>query len=115
MSENHKTLHFYPFSDCVINWSERGDTYIVLQKGDVLMAVTGWIVVDDLYCKGCSLCIEACPQDVLQLDLGRLTPKGYHPAKMIEEICTGCGICAVVCPDAAITVYREKSEKKARR
>ena len=75
------------------------------------MAITGWIVVDDLYCKGCSLCVEACPQEVLELDMDRLTPKGYHPARMTEETCTGCGICAVVCPDAAITVYREKPEK----
>ncbi len=79
------------------------------------MAVTGWIVVNDNYCKGCSLCIAACPQEVLELDMERLTPKGYHPAKMLEETCTGCGICAVVCPDAAITVYREKPERKPRR
>jgi 2-oxoglutarate ferredoxin oxidoreductase subunit delta len=79
------------------------------------MSITGWIVVDDLYCKGCGLCIDVCPQDVLELDMSRLTPKGYHPAQMIEEICTGCGICAVICPDAAITVYREKPVKEARR
>ncbi len=79
------------------------------------MAVTGWIVVDDNYCKGCGLCVDACPQEVLVLDMDRLTPKGYHPAKMTQEICTGCAICAVVCPDAAITVYREKTERKPRR
>lgn len=79
------------------------------------MPVSGWIVVDDFYCKGCELCIEACPEDVLELDMDRLTPKGYHPVKMIEETCTGCGICAIVCPDAAITVYREKPVKQARR
>ena len=79
------------------------------------MAVTGWIVVNDTYCKGCSLCITACPQEVLQLDMSRITPKGYHPAQMTEETCTGCGICAVVCPDVAITVYREKPERKTRR
>ncbi|MFN2280845.1 MAG: 4Fe-4S dicluster domain-containing protein, partial [Anaerolineales bacterium] len=57
------------------------------------MAVTGWIVVDDMYCKGCGLCLEACPQEVLEFDMERLTPKGYHPAKMTQETCTGCGIC----------------------
>jgi 2-oxoglutarate ferredoxin oxidoreductase subunit delta len=90
-------------------------TQYSLEKGEYLMAVTGWIVVDDMYCKGCGLCLEACPQEVLVFDMERLTPKGYHPAKMTQEICTGCGICAVVCPDAAITVYREKPEKVARR
>lgn len=79
------------------------------------MPVTGWIEVNELYCKGCSLCVEACPQDVLRLDMERLTPKGYHPAQMIKETCTGCGICAVVCPDAAITVYRETPDRSRRK
>jgi 2-oxoglutarate ferredoxin oxidoreductase subunit delta len=47
--------------------------------------------------------------------MGRLTPKGYHPAHLIAEGCTGCAICSIVCPDAAIIVYREtrKKEKQA--
>lgn len=76
------------------------------------MPVKGWIEVDDLYCKGCELCIQACPQEVIALDMERLTPKGYHPAKLIKDGCTGCGICAIVCPDAAIKVYREKPQKE---
>jgi 2-oxoglutarate ferredoxin oxidoreductase subunit delta len=71
------------------------------------MPVKGWIEVSEIYCKGCELCVEACPKNVLKLDMDRLTPKGYHPAKLIAEGCTGCNICAVICPDAAITVYRE--------
>ena len=76
------------------------------------MPVKGWIEVDELYCKGCELCVEACPQDVIALDMKQLTPKGYHPAKLIKDGCTGCGICAIVCPDAAIQVYREKNKKQ---
>lgn len=71
------------------------------------MPVRGWIEVNELYCKGCSLCIEACPQKSLALDMDRLTPKGYHPVYLKAEGCTGCGICALVCPEAALTVYRE--------
>jgi len=71
------------------------------------MPAKGWIEVNDQYCKGCELCINACPQDVLKLDMDRLTPKGYHPAYIFQDGCTGCAICALVCPDAAITVYRE--------
>jgi len=78
------------------------------------MAITGWIEVNEHHCKGCGLCVEACPQEVLELNMGQLTPKGYHPAKMIEETCTGCGICATVCPDAAITVYRKKPQREAK-
>lgn len=71
------------------------------------MAVKGWIEVNELFCKGCALCVDACPQKVLALDMERLTPKGYHPAHLVQEGCTGCAVCALVCPEAALTVYRE--------
>lgn len=71
------------------------------------MPVSGWIEVSEAYCKGCGLCIEVCPQGVMELDLRRLTSKGFHPARIFKAGCTGCVICAVVCPDAAISVYRE--------
>ncbi len=71
------------------------------------MPAKGWIEVSDQYCKGCELCISACPQDVIRLNMEHLTPKGYHPAHLYKDGCTGCAICAVMCPDAAITVYRE--------
>ncbi len=73
------------------------------------MPPKGRIVVDDKYCKGCEVCISACPQEVLGLANDRITAKGYHPATLIAESCTGCGICAIVCPEAAITVYRDKT------
>ena len=68
----------------------------------------GRIVVNDLLCKGCALCMTVCPKQVIQLDNEKLTPKGYHPAALVDPQgdCTGCAICAVICPDAAITVYR---------
>jgi 2-oxoglutarate ferredoxin oxidoreductase subunit delta len=71
------------------------------------MPVKGRIVVSESHCKGCELCIGACPQKVMGLSTGRITAKGYHPAGLISAGCTGCGICAVVCPEAAIMVFRE--------
>ena len=73
------------------------------------MPPKGRIVVDEVICKGCSLCVEACPQDVLTLAV-RINSKGYHPAEQSTDGCTGCGICATVCPEAAITVYRVKKQ-----
>ncbi len=78
------------------------------------MPVKGWIEVSEKYCKGCELCISACPQGVMSLDIQRLTPKGYHPAQLCADGCTGCVICAIVCPEAAITVYREVSTRRTR-
>jgi 2-oxoglutarate ferredoxin oxidoreductase subunit delta len=77
------------------------------------MPVKGWIEVDDFYCKGCELCVSACPQHVMAIDMEHFTPKGYHPAHLSDNGCTGCAICAVVCPEAAITVYREKPQRSA--
>ena len=76
-------------------------------------AAKGWIEVDEQHCKGCEICISACPPAVMDLDMSRLTPKGYHPARTFKDGCTGCAICALVCPDAAITVYREVTKTTA--
>ena len=70
------------------------------------MPPKGRIEVSDLYCKGCELCVNACPQHVIALAADRITAKGYHPAALVKDGCTGCAVCAVVCPEAAITVYR---------
>jgi 2-oxoglutarate ferredoxin oxidoreductase subunit delta len=71
------------------------------------MPPKGRIVVNEAYCKGCELCVSACPQHVMALSVERITARGYHPAELVEDGCTGCAVCAVVCPEAAITVYRE--------
>jgi len=61
-------------------------------------------------CKGCELCIDACPQESLALAPG-LNAQGYHYAVLVKDNCTGCVNCALVCPDAVITVYRENKKK----
>ena len=77
------------------------------------MPAKGWIEVNELFCKGCELCVSACPPKVLELDNEKLTPKGYHPAHVFKDGCTGCAIYSLVCPDAAITVYREVTKATA--
>ncbi|MEW5736100.1 MAG: ferredoxin family protein [Thermodesulfobacteriota bacterium] len=64
------------------------------------------MTVDEFYCKGCGLCIEACPKNVLAL-ADRLNAQGYHPAECIDqENCTACTMCYVACPDGAITIEK---------
>ena len=65
------------------------------------------IVVDEHYCKGCGLCVEACPRHIIVLDPDKITAKGYHPAMLTDEsACTACENCALMCPDVAITVEK---------
>lgn len=49
-------------------------------------------------CKGCGLCVEACPAKVLKLD-EQLNRYGYHPAVYVGNGCSGCGICWFACPE----------------
>jgi 2-oxoglutarate ferredoxin oxidoreductase subunit delta len=64
------------------------------------------IVIDADRCKGCALCLAACPPQVLALS-DALNVRGYYPAMLIDEArCTSCAACAIVCPDTAITVFR---------
>ena len=73
--------------------------------GDMVMA-NGKVIFDIETCKGCELCIEACPQDSLELS-PKLNAQGYHYVVLVKDNCTGCVNCALVCPEAAITVYRQ--------
>lgn len=65
------------------------------------------MIVDDAFCKGCGLCVDACPMHIVELDQDKITDKGYHPAHCIDQSrCTGCASCALMCPDVAIKVWR---------
>ncbi len=69
----------------------------------------GTVVVNTERCKGCNLCVVACPTDVLDLQAKEVNNKGYHFAYMKQsEECIGCAACGSVCPDGCIDVYRSK-------
>jgi 2-oxoglutarate ferredoxin oxidoreductase subunit delta len=73
----------------------------------------GSVELNSEECKGCGLCVEACPPKVLRL-ADRLNRYGYHPAAYSGQGCTGCGICFFVCPEpGAITVLCRAAEPAA--
>ncbi|MDH8700815.1 2-oxoglutarate ferredoxin oxidoreductase subunit delta [Dysgonomonadaceae bacterium PH5-43] len=70
--------------------------------------IKGSVVVDTNRCKGCDLCVVACPTDVLILGK-EVNSKGYNYAQMANpDDCIGCASCGYVCPDGCITVYKVK-------
>jgi len=70
--------------------------------------VIGAVVVDKEGCKGCGVCVNECPHDVLALHR-EVNSRGYHYSYMKNpENCIGCSNCGVVCPDTCLTIYRVK-------
>jgi 2-oxoglutarate ferredoxin oxidoreductase subunit delta len=60
--------------------------------------------VNRTWCKGCNLCIAACPSGILALDADqRIT---------VSDIgrCIFCGLCAVRCPDFVFVLERPALE-----
>lgn len=75
--------------------------------------IRGTVIIDGEICKGCELCIVACPQESLALSKN-INKQGYRYAELIQDNCTGCINCALVCPDVAITVYRQPKGSKSK-
>ncbi len=73
----------------------------------------GRVEIGEEECKGCGLCVAACPPHVLKLS-ERFNGRGYHPAGYAGTGCTGCGICFYACPEpGAITVFTLASPARA--
>lgn len=68
------------------------------------MLSRGTLVIDVEACKGCELCIEACPPGVLRM-AAAVNDRGYRYPELLPG-CTGCRACAQVCPDFCFQVYK---------
>ena len=72
--------------------------------------IKGYGVVDKERCKGCGVCVDACPCRVLALS-AEVNGKGYSYVMMANaDACTGCASCGIICPDSCLVIYRQKVE-----
>jgi 2-oxoglutarate ferredoxin oxidoreductase subunit delta len=78
-------------------------------------AVRGVVLIKKEHCKGCELCIEFCPRDVLARSKG-YNAKGYHYPVVTKALCINCRLCVTICPEYAIfslTATRARSASAA--
>ncbi|MBN2385704.1 MAG: 4Fe-4S binding protein [Anaerolineales bacterium] len=61
----------------------------------------GEVTIYPTWCKGCHICVEFCPQQVLAMDASNEHATVVHPEK-----CTACHFCDTHCPDLAIVVRK---------
>jgi 2-oxoglutarate ferredoxin oxidoreductase subunit delta len=61
----------------------------------------GEVFIYAKWCKGCRICVEFCPTQVLAFHNER-----HIPVVVAPENCTGCHFCDTHCPDLAIAVRR---------
>ncbi len=69
-----------------------------------MAASAGTVTIEVERCKGCELCIAACPPKVLEMSR-EANATGYR-YPILHEGCTGCTACQMVCPDAVFDVWR---------
>jgi 2-oxoglutarate ferredoxin oxidoreductase subunit delta len=69
------------------------------------MAKRGKVLIDRELCKGCELCVRACPVKALEIDKTANSQGSYPSMFAHPEKCIACANCYEVCPDACIEVY----------
>ncbi len=66
------------------------------------------VKIDPKKCKGCGLCVEVCPKNVLEMSK-KSNNQGYFSAQVVnEKNCVGCGNCYMICPEGiCIKIYKK--------
>jgi len=63
------------------------------------------IEINEELCKGCEICTDFCPREVLVTSTAINKRGNYLPAPVNMDKCTGCKQCQLICPDFAISVF----------
>lgn len=106
---------------------EKGCSYGCMGRGTCVRACPfGALIINDdrlpevnpHLCKSCSLCVEACPNDILVLAAAtekvHVRCRSHDKGKAVKAACTvgciGCKLCVKACPEEAIKVTKFLAE-----
>lgn len=65
------------------------------------------VIINQDACKGCGLCVRACPKKIMVISKIKINSKGYHPSEVNDlSACTACASCARSCPDVCIEIEK---------
>lgn len=70
------------------------------------------MIIDDVQCRGCGLCILACPAGCLDF-ADEINDLGYRSIRYSGEHCRGEGLCIVACPRDGVIVVLEEVTRRA--
>jgi 2-oxoglutarate ferredoxin oxidoreductase subunit delta len=69
------------------------------------------IIIDEMYCKGCGICVQYCPKKILKIS-DTVNRRGYYVPRVIDaSLCTRCRNCDLYCPDFAIFIVEEEEDE----
>jgi len=80
---------------------------VIIQEGP-----KGFFIISPDLCKGCGLCPEKCPVDVIDWS----EELGIYGTPMVEadmKGCIACGTCQAVCPECAIKIIQRKKASES--
>ncbi len=66
--------------------------------------------VDSEKCKGCRLCVAACPKSAIRA-LETLNRRGAPIVAVDRALCIGCGACYATCPDYVFVIVEEARDE----
>lgn len=81
-----------------------GQALLPLNPANGVESTRSVVFIDENWCIGCTLCIDACPVDAI---VG--SNKRMHT--VIEQFCTGCELCLPVCPVDCIMLENATGER----
>jgi len=71
------------------------------------------ITILEEWCKGCTICSDVCPTDVLKMEANGTRWQGSIAVVIDADACIACMLCELQCPDFSILI--EKGEKKKKK